>query len=250
MRKGTAIKRIDLTNHRFGKLVVEEMLYGYKTFPNSKPRTYCKCDCGNTKIILVSNLKKGITKSCGCLEKSSRYDRVHFIDLTGQKFGKLTVINKEPGKASNGSALWNCLCECGNYRIVSAGDLRRGHFTHCGCENFKSVTLDLTGERFGHLTAIEPARKKGINRTAWKCKCDCGNEVIVTTDRLRRSNTTSCGKCFQKKSYHEVFIENILIEKNVLYYYNYFFDDCRSPDKNRKLPFDFYLPNLIYSNRI
>lgn len=48
--------------------------------------------------------------------------------------------------------------------------------------------LDLTGQKFEHLTALEfiPPRK-------WLCRCSCGNEVLVFTDNLRRGHTKSCG---------------------------------------------------------
>ena len=52
--------------------------------------------------------------------------------------------------------------------------------------------LDLTGQRFGKLTVISPAENVG-SRTAWLCRCDCGNETVVTTARLRGGHRTSCG---------------------------------------------------------
>ena len=52
--------------------------------------------------------------------------------------------------------------------------------------------LDLTNQSFGHLTAISPAEKiKG--RTAWLCRCMCGNECVVTTKDLRSGKRTTCG---------------------------------------------------------
>jgi len=51
---------------------------------------------------------------------------------------------------------------------------------------------DLTGHRYGKLTVIE---RRGSKRTyaAWLCKCDCGNEVVVSSGNLRSGNTKSCG---------------------------------------------------------
>ena len=51
--------------------------------------------------------------------------------------------------------------------------------------------IDLTNQRFGKLVAISPTHKNG--RTAWYCKCDCGNELDVFTFCLRNGNTQSCG---------------------------------------------------------
>ncbi len=52
--------------------------------------------------------------------------------------------------------------------------------------------LDLTGQRFGKLTVLAPAENVG-SRTAWLCRCDCGQETVVITQRLRDGHRTSCG---------------------------------------------------------
>lgn len=52
--------------------------------------------------------------------------------------------------------------------------------------------LDLTGQRFGKLVVTGPAENIG-GRTAWHCKCDCGNEKIVKTCHLRTGHVKSCG---------------------------------------------------------
>lgn len=53
---------------------------------------------------------------------------------------------------------------------------------------------DISGQRFGKLTAVEPAgRYKKTGALMWKCVCDCGKEVIVRGACLRQGNTRSCG---------------------------------------------------------
>ena len=52
--------------------------------------------------------------------------------------------------------------------------------------------LDLTGQRYGKLTVLGPAENIG-NRTAWRCRCDCGREAVVKTCCLRSGHTKSCG---------------------------------------------------------
>jgi hypothetical protein len=54
------------------------------------------------------------------------------IDLTGQKYGRLTVIKKAE-KSENGRAFWHCRCECGNEKTVLGKDLRSGNSKSCGC---------------------------------------------------------------------------------------------------------------------
>ena len=52
---------------------------------------------------------------------------------------------------------------------------------------------DLTGERFGKLIVIEKAGIQEDRYWTWRCRCDCGNEVIVNTKRLRRGTISHCG---------------------------------------------------------
>ena len=58
--------------------------------------------------------------------------------------------------------------------------------------------LDLTGQRYGHLTVLEQAENVD-GRTAWSCRCDCGQEVVAQSRHLRSGHVTSCG-CAQKKA--------------------------------------------------
>lgn len=51
-----------------------------------------------------------------------------------------------------------------------------------------TIVFDLTGQRFGRLTAIKYAK-----RGRWLCKCECGNQKLVRTEGLRRGTSRSCG---------------------------------------------------------
>lgn len=55
-----------------------------------------------------------------------------FKDLTGQRFGRLTVIERAENNKS-GRVCWKCLCDCGNKHIVSSNNLLRGEVKSCGC---------------------------------------------------------------------------------------------------------------------
>ena len=60
--------------------------------------------------------------------------------------------------------------------------------------------IDLTGKRFGKLTAICPTGSTTKSGSViWKCRCDCGNEVNVCTSDLNTGNTKSCG-CLKEES--------------------------------------------------
>lgn len=115
-------------------------------------------------------------------------------DLTGKKFGMLTVIEN----SVNGDfQKCKCLCDCGNETVALKKSLKSGHKKSCGCIRGKNRSVDLTGERFGKLLVLE--KVNNVNgRTAWLCKCDCGNEKIATTQLLRRGSVQSCG-CLNKE---------------------------------------------------
>jgi hypothetical protein len=60
-------------------------------------------------------------------------------DLTGQKFGRLTVI-KHVGTDTQGNALWLCKCDCGNKHITTGRNMTRGGTKSCGCYHIEVVT--------------------------------------------------------------------------------------------------------------
>ncbi len=114
-----------------------------------------------------------------------------FIDLTGQRFGMLTVLCRSEKDASG--VCWRCRCDCGKEIDVFAGNLRRGHTVSCGCRR----VLPYIGKRFGSLTVIEKTeetvRHGGARSPLWKCRCDCGNTTLVRLDSLTSGNIRSCG---------------------------------------------------------
>lgn len=60
----------------------------------------------------------------------------NFIDLSGQRFGRLSVINRAPDhftKSGTRITMWNCACDCGNTKVITANALRRGVTISCGC---------------------------------------------------------------------------------------------------------------------
>lgn len=115
--------------------------------------------------------------------------------MIGQKFGKLTVTGEAEKQGSTGHRYWTCLCECGKTKDIRSSSLRTGHEKSCGCmktafSNRKKT--DRSGVRFGRLVTLERAMTpSGIG--GYKCKCDCGNEVVVRTGLLVSGNTKSCG---------------------------------------------------------
>ena len=170
----------DLTGQTFGKLTVVSFAGSNN---RSKAMWLCKCECGNEKVIVGGSLTSGSTKSCGCIART-------FKDLTGQVFGKLTVVNFT-GTNKRSQAKWLCKCECGNEKTVIGSSLTSGNTKSCGCitKPFK----DLTGQVFGKLTVVNFAGRDKRGILTWLCKCECGNEKTLTGSNLTTGSTKSCG---------------------------------------------------------
>lgn len=167
---------VDMTGQRFGKLVVIKRAENNKS---GAAMWLCQCDCGNEKIVSGGSLRSGGTKSCGCIQA---------IDLIGQRFGQLTVLEREEN--TPGNTIWRCRCDCGNETIVSGSNLQSGHIQTCGCSK---KLEDLTGERFGNLIIVKRVENNKHGKPRFLCKCDCGNEAIVSREYLLKSPIKSCG---------------------------------------------------------
>lgn len=99
-------------------------------------RWKCKCECGNETIVSRDQLvRKNGTKSCGCLHKEIA-SKQNFKDLTGQRFGKLTVlerVNPPEYLKDKHSSYWKCKCDCGNLTVVKRNALIDKRTRSCGC---------------------------------------------------------------------------------------------------------------------
>jgi len=118
----------------------------------------------------------------------------------GERFGKLTVI-ADSGERQGGSIKWICRCDCGNEIILPTFILKSNRRRSCGCDRVvKPGMRDITGERFGRLVAIEPTGN--VSRTSgaqWRCRCDCGKEVVTNLTNLISGIKRSCG-CYNSES--------------------------------------------------
>lgn len=119
-------KFIDLTGKKFGNWTVLKLDHIKKYKSTQKKYWLCKCECGNKKSVEQGSLTRGISKSCGCLPKKTT-----LIDITGQRFGRLTVVKRAETKNKN--TRWECICDCGNKIIVQYGSLASGSTRSCGC---------------------------------------------------------------------------------------------------------------------
>ena len=133
-------KLIGLKN---GKLTIIEDLGVFKKDSCIEPHHYIRvqCDCNNKTVfeMQLSNFKNGHRLSCGCDKKLNS----NFKDLTGMKFGHLTIIKRvddyiTPKGARKVRYLCQCDCEEQNEVIVWASNLKHGSKTlSCGCHKRK-----------------------------------------------------------------------------------------------------------------
>lgn len=123
----------------------------------------------------------------GVSDERSR--KVKLIDLTGQKYGRLTVLQIGASKPrSNGKprVSWLCLCECGNVVDVQSDALRTGNTKSCGCLNLDNLKQRSTTH--GHATR----KNRTSEYEAWEgMKKRCGKDPdyldIKVCDEWRRS---------------------------------------------------------------
>lgn len=108
-----------------GKVFGRWKVVSYKGKRNSRDIWLCQCECGTTKEVQQRILLNGKSKSCGCSSK----DKIK--DITGETFGRLTVISFAYTKDKR--SYWNCVCTCGNTVILNAHKLTSGNTKSCGC---------------------------------------------------------------------------------------------------------------------
>ena len=117
-----------------------------------------------------------------------------YPELVGQRFGKLTVIERAENCPS-GQRRWLCRCDCGGTRITTTSYLRNGRARDCGC----GKSPDLTGKVFGQLTVLGRSDKRGSRgaRTTpmWECLCTCGEITYKATDTLTNPDKSMCRQC-------------------------------------------------------
>ena len=130
----------------------------------------------------------------------------NFQDLSGQTFNNLTVLHRIENYVSAGGnsfVQYDCQCTCGRHKKVVASKLKNGHVKSCGLCNSFSNFKDLTGMTFDKLyvESIDGyyTYPNGEKDYKWKCRCSCGNSVIIRGNSLKSKGNHSCKRCSTKK---------------------------------------------------
>lgn len=167
------MKLVDLRGRRFGKLIVEDRV------PTKKRTKWrCLCDCGRRTEVYAQNLITSNTTTCGC----SGRGRNSKIDLTGQKFGLLTVVSQH--QADGRGTEWNCLCDCGRTVVRNGHAMRAGDVKTCGCGSHPLKYQDPSRAAFNELFA---QYKKNARRA--------GRAFELTEEEFRQLTSGCCYLC-------------------------------------------------------
>jgi hypothetical protein len=158
----------DLTGKPFGRL--RAMSYAGRPPGFRRSAWNCLCDpdlggCGRWTLVRSLDLTTGNSRSCGCFrfERLNQwvppdpgfrghpdYERVmerhkgaEFIDISGQTFGMLTVVDRAENRILGKTvhAMWNCICACGTPCVRYGAALRTGAVVSCSCMKHKGVAL-------------------------------------------------------------------------------------------------------------
>lgn len=167
-------------------------------YKNSK--YWFKCKCGNVKLLGLSNVISGATKTCGDRNKHPLIN--HCIGKAIGIFNKYSLLKKQipktyliplgytrKGKSEQRFGKFKCIC--GKIKFIRLGDIfyRKKIFTKsCGCKN--NLSCYSIGEKLGNFTLIKKVYRKG-----WLIRCSCGNTRIIATTFIGNSKYAqkTCG---------------------------------------------------------
>lgn len=167
----------DLTGQTFFDLTVIKLSNALKR--DGSRHWDCQCACGNKTIVKTSDLTTGKVKSCGCRRLVPIY--------SGEKYGFLTVIEPTKKRASNGTIIYKCLCDCGTVCEVPSSNLIKGDWKSCGCMKNKSygeedIAQLLTKEKIPFITQKTFNDCKSLSGRKYRFDFYVNNEYIIEYD--------------------------------------------------------------------
>lgn len=187
--------QVDLTGRHVGSLTVIRRDGWDK---NGFTTWLCQCECRKLVRVAEHNLRTGKATSCGC-------DRPSVAPLSPAAAEQINEARIAKGKRARGGrgVIWieykgqrRTLNEWAELTGINRSTiycrLNQGWSVEKTLTTQKNVPPDLTGQRFGSLTVLEVARSSNKGK-AWRCVCDCGNEVFSNTHNLEHGRIRSCG---------------------------------------------------------
>lgn len=177
-------KQKDLTEQRFGKLVVLR-----KTEKRKRGCILweCRCDCGNICLKPTGELNWGTATSCGCVWRQPTVK-------AGERYGRLIALEPTE-KRSNKSIVWKCKCDCGKIFEARATSLQSGHVNSCGCIKVEADKVKmLKNLTYQDDTCIEFLEKISVPTKA--------NTTGVRGVKQIKDGRYEAGLMFRKKRYY------------------------------------------------
>lgn len=118
------------------------------------------------------------------------------LNLIGQRFGKLVVI--EPAPSKSGKTYWKCKCDCGNYKTVQGNHLKNGKVISCGC--YKKEVNPFLSLQDGETKICPVCGNRFVPNNAYRIYCfDCVPVRISSKERIKRIDRLIKHKLIQYK---------------------------------------------------
>ena len=128
---------LEIAGERYHRLVAIRRVESV----NGRSRWLFRCDCGNEIRVNPAAVKIGNTKSCGCYQKD-RASEATRLDVTGQRYGRLTAVRRVANRGT--ATFWLFQCDCGNQKEIWLGNVRKGIATSCGCYRLEQCKAAVT----------------------------------------------------------------------------------------------------------
>lgn len=141
-------RKDNLSGNIYGRLTV---ISEAERLPGMRICWICRCECGNIVTVATDNLKRGHTRSCGCIKSP---------DLTGKVFGKLTVLGRSDKRSHRGmrtKSMWACQCECGEITYKAADTLNNPKMSMCS-DCAAKYTAETARESAGFVDGTQLSR--------------------------------------------------------------------------------------------
>lgn len=116
------------------------------------------------------------------------------LDLTGCRFGRLSVLCRADKKDSSNGAIWHCKCDCGNETDVPSGRLKSGRTKSCGCLK-RDVAKNLNGIPHQRLSSIH-----------WAMKERCYKQYSLSYHNYGGRGIRVCDEWLDLKNGHDNFV--------------------------------------------
>ncbi|MCT1183346.1 hypothetical protein EFL99_08860 [Lactococcus lactis] len=131
---------------------------------------------------------------------------VRLIDLTGQRFGRLTVIERSEKTAKDRNTRWKCICDCGKETIVSRNSLTGRNAKSCGClrkELFESRRRKMLEKCLNNPDAKKNNLSTGIKNISYQPSqgSACYSVRIVRKNNKYRQYFTTLKEAERAKEY-------------------------------------------------